>query len=143
MDEQAWVVGIDVSKGRLDVAAAGTVFQVANDAAGWKTLVDQLSKQPVRAIGLEPSVGYEAFDLRLGAELGTTLFEIFRPYIPVRVFGGPVYWRYQGAAVTGTDTHHYQVGAGFNARLSRRMALFAEGIPLGERAVSFGVAAVL
>ncbi len=59
MDEQAWVVGIDVSKGRLDVAAAGTVFQVANDAAGWKTLVDQLSKQPVRAIGLEPSGGYE------------------------------------------------------------------------------------
>jgi hypothetical protein len=87
----------------------------------------------------EPSANYEAFDLRLGAEVGTTLFGILRPYVPLRVFGGPIFWRYQGQSVTGTDTHHYQVGLGFALQVQRRIHLFAEGIPLGERAVSLGL----
>jgi hypothetical protein len=57
----------------------------------------------------------------------------------VRAFGGPVFWRYQGVAVTGTDTHHYQLGAGLALGLGERVGLFAEGIPLGEQALSAGV----
>ena len=87
--------------------------------------------------------GYEAFDLRLGAEVGTTLFKVIRPYIPARIFGGPVYWHYLGTAVTGTDTHHYQLGAGVVLRIANRLNLYAEGIPLGERAVSCGLALTL
>jgi len=89
------------------------------------------------------SVGYEAFDLRLGAEIGTTLVKVLRPYIPVRVFGGPVFWHYLGTAVTGTDIHHYQLGAGAMLQLAKRVSLYAEGIPIGERAVSFGLALTL
>ena len=86
-----------------------------------------------------PSADYQAFDLRLGAEVGTTLFDLLRPYVPLRVFGGPVFWRYRGEGVTGTDTHHYQVGLGLALRVQRRINLFAEAIPFGERAVSLGL----
>jgi len=91
----------------------------------------------------EGSVGYQAFDLRLGAEFGIELARIFRPYAVARLFGGPVFWHYQGQAVTGTDTHHYQLGAGLALRVSKALNLFAEGVPLGEQAVAAGVGLAL
>src|SRR4051794_30106632 len=53
--------GIDVSQDRLDVLLLpqGTGFSVANDEAGWSTLIGRLRGLPVAAIGLEPSGGYE------------------------------------------------------------------------------------
>jgi len=55
------VLGIDVSKLRLDVAvlSTGEVFAVNNDAAGWSKLTGRLKGLAVKAIGLEPSGGYE------------------------------------------------------------------------------------
>jgi hypothetical protein len=85
------------------------------------------------------SVAYDAFDLRLGAVVGTTLWNALSPYALARVFGGPVYWTYRGDSVTGTDTHHFQLGAGFAWLITRRLDLFAEGVPLGERAVAGGL----
>jgi hypothetical protein len=82
--------------------------------------------------------GYEAFDLRAGVLVGTTLWGAVSPYAAGRVFGGPAFWRDEGTAITGTDVSHYQVGAGVSARIGDRVSLFAEGIPLGERAVSGG-----
>lgn len=87
----------------------------------------------------ESRTGYEAFDLRAGAIVGTTFFNALSPYATARVFGGPVFWRYQGAAVTGTDVSHFQLGGGFALLVARHVDVFAEGIPLGERAVSAGV----
>jgi hypothetical protein len=86
------------------------------------------------------SAGYQAFDLRLGAVAGTTFFDALSPYLLARVFGGPVFWRYQGAAVTGTDVSHYQLGLGLALLLAQRLELFAEGVPLGERALAGGAA---
>jgi hypothetical protein len=83
--------------------------------------------------------GYEAFDLRLGALAGVTLWKRLSLYALGRVFGGPVFWKYQGASVTGGDTHHYQVGAGVTWLVVRRFGLFAEGVPLGERALAAGL----
>jgi len=53
-------IGIDVSKLWLDVSVlpSGETFQVGNDAAGWAALVERF-KGKVKAIGLEPSGGYE------------------------------------------------------------------------------------
>jgi hypothetical protein len=84
------------------------------------------------------NVGYVAFDLRFGTVVGTTVWHLLTPYIVGRVFGGPVYWRYLGAPIVGTDDHHWQVGGGLSARLGRRVDLFAEGVPLGERGVTAG-----
>jgi hypothetical protein len=86
------------------------------------------------------SVGYQAFDLRVGVLVGTTIARTFSPYAVGRAFGGPIYWKYQGASVTGTDANHYQIGAGLTLVVARRLNLFAEGIPLGERSVATGAA---
>jgi hypothetical protein len=91
--------------------------------------------------GADPSaakVSYDAFDLRLGGLVGTTLWQLLSPYAVARVFGGPIYWQYQGASVTGTDAHHYQVGAGLTLVVAGRLDLFAEGVPLGERSLAAG-----
>lgn len=55
------VVGIDVSKERLDVALypEAESFSVGNDRAGWQELGRRLRPLGVRAIGIEPSGGYE------------------------------------------------------------------------------------
>lgn len=55
------VIGIDVSKLRLDVAVleTGEVFQVGNDEAGWGELIARLQSHKAMAIGVEPSGGYE------------------------------------------------------------------------------------
>jgi hypothetical protein len=84
-------------------------------------------------------VAYTAIDVRLGGQLGVDIAGVLRPYAVARAFGGPVFWSYAGEAVTGTDTHHYQLGAGLGVRLSRQLNAFAEGIPLGEQALSAGV----
>jgi transposase len=61
MDEAGWDVGIDVSKLWLDVAVLQTdeAFRVGNDEAGWIELIARLRGRKARAIGLEPSGGYE------------------------------------------------------------------------------------
>jgi hypothetical protein len=88
--------------------------------------------------GSGPSVNYDAFDLRLGVIAGTTVFEMLSPYIVARAFGGPVFWHYGRRAQTGTDIAHYQLGVGLALRPIETLAVFAEGVPLGERGVSAG-----
>src|SRR5215204_6114341 len=58
--------GVDVSQDRLDVLLLpqGTGFSVANDEAGWSTLIGRLRGLLLTAIGLEPSGGYERGVLR-------------------------------------------------------------------------------
>ncbi len=85
-------------------------------------------------------VGYEAFDARAGVTFGTILFDILSPYAIARAFGGPVYWRYQGSAVTGTDIHHYQLGAGLAVHVARHVDAYVEGVPLGEQTLAGGMA---
>lgn len=57
----AVVVGIDVSKDRLDVHVApqGVAFAVANDAAGLDELARRLSGLAVRLVALEATGGFE------------------------------------------------------------------------------------
>jgi transposase len=55
------LVGIDVSKDRLDIVILekGESFAVGNDPAGHEALLERLAGHPVRAVGLEASGGYE------------------------------------------------------------------------------------
>jgi hypothetical protein len=89
--------------------------------------------------GAGAAIGYEAFDLRVGGVVGTTLWNVVSPYALARAFGGPVYWHYEGAAVTGTDTHHYQLGAGVAVAIAHRVDVYVEGVPLGEEALAAGL----
>ena len=85
------------------------------------------------------TASYSAFDLRLGAVFGVTLFEVLRPYLVARAFGGPVFFRYRGEDVTGTDAYHVQLGAGVALSIVELLTVFVEGVPLGEQALSAGV----
>lgn len=88
--------------------------------------------------GSPPSVAYDALDVRLGGVVGWSLGGVVHPYALARAFGGPAFWTYGGRAVTGTDTHHYQVGAGLLVSIARRVDVYAEGVPLGEQGVTAG-----
>jgi hypothetical protein len=130
----------DFSPGPL--ASLGADYRFIDDGRLFVLGTSSLSFSATRTQRADvPSAGYQALDLRLGGELGVQLARVFRPYALARVFGGPVYWRYQGSAVTGTDTHHYQLGAGLALALSENFNAFVEGVPLGERALSFGLGA--
>jgi transposase len=61
MAQIAPTVGVDVSKERLDVASypAEARFSVSNDSAGWRELCRRLHPIGARAVGIEPSGGYE------------------------------------------------------------------------------------
>ncbi|HEY4015463.1 MAG TPA: hypothetical protein VGM06_19090 [Polyangiaceae bacterium] len=119
------------------VSAVGASWRVvdADGAIPFVLLTGQISYATTTTQG----VGYNAFDARAGAIVGTTVWRVLAPYLVGRAFGGPVYWRYQGAAVTGTDVFHYQVGVGLSLTIARRIDLFAEGVPLGELGVSAGL----
>jgi hypothetical protein len=95
-----------------------------------------------RLEGRGDSTRYTAFDLRAGLAAGYTFLDALSPYAVVRLFGGPVFWHYQGDSVIGTDLYHVQLGAGLAWRIAGKVDLFVEGVPLGERAVSGGIAAV-
>lgn len=83
-------------------------------------------------------VPYWAGDLRVSGILGKTFFDVLSPYVAARAFGGPIFWRVAGEDVTGTDRYHVQLGFGLSASLPVGLDVFAELVPLGERAVSTG-----
>lgn len=66
------VVGIDISKARLDVydLAGGRRLAVSNDAAGIAALVEQLGLGPEDLLVMEASGGYERGPQRLLSERG-------------------------------------------------------------------------
>lgn len=77
-----------------------------------------------------------AGDVRIGAMLGKTFFGVVTPYAAARAFGGPVLWNLAGEDATGSDAHHYTVGAGLSVRPGRRFDLSIEGMPLGEQSAT-------
>ena len=76
-----------------------------------------------------------AGDARVGAAIGKT-FGAFTPYAAARGFGGPVRWTLGGEEATGSDAHHYTVGAGLTVRPGRRFDLAIEAMPLGEQSAT-------
>ncbi len=85
----------------------------------------------------EATQDFNAFDLRVGGAAGKHVTKEWSFFALARAFGGPIYWRAGGESVTGTDRYHYQVGLGTAYSLGPAH-LFAEGIPLGEQAVTVG-----
>ena len=81
--------------------------------------------------------------MHVGAVVGIPIARVVTPYVVARAFGGPIAWRIDTASKTGTDAYHVQLGGGVSALLFRRVDLFVEGIPLGERGVSAGLGVAL
>lgn len=83
--------------------------------------------------------GMYAVDLRISVIAGKTFFDVLSPYAVLRAFGGPVIWRYNGEDRLGGDKYHFQIGAGVLVSLPGHFDVFAEGVPLGERAAVVGL----
>ena len=79
-----------------------------------------------------------AGDVRAGAIAGRTLATIWNPYVLARAFGGPVWWTVDDMATTGTDTRHFQLGAGLSVATPVGLTVTADVAALGEQAVSLG-----
>jgi hypothetical protein len=130
------------------LAALGASWRVldAEGARPFVALTGQLAfaLASTRAAGVAeaPSTGYQAADLRIGAVAGWPLLQALTPYALARLFGGPVWWEYQGANLLGGDVHHFQIGAGLLLRLGP-IDVFAEGVPLGEQALVGGAGLLL
>ena len=122
------------------IAALGLDWRAWQSGPWFALLTSTLSASFARThLAGSPAETYTALDVRLGGQVGVEIARLLQPYALARVFGGPVFWRHQGAAVTGTDTHHFQLGAGLALRLGARGNVFVEGAPLGERALAAGV----
>lgn len=116
-------------------------------SASWLALLET-ERRPFALVGLSIAVtrggaiaddGEEhtltAGDGRVALMVGKT-FGAFTPYAAARAFAGPVRWTRAGGDATGTDAHHYTVGAGLSARPGRRLDLSLEVMPLGERSAT-------
>jgi hypothetical protein len=127
-------------------AFAGTAINVIPERSGapFLQVSGTLSFSRVATRGPAPNEApsFTALDFRLGGTAGKTIGGVFIPYVSLRAFGGPIFYRYAGAAVTGTDLYKYQIGGGFALRLAFLDA-FVEGIPLGERGISAGLGITL
>ncbi len=80
-----------------------------------------------------------AFDIRGSLTVGKTFWDTLSPYAVARAFGGPVVWHLDGSTVLAGDRYHVQLGLGLVTSLPRRFDVFVEGVPLGERALTFGL----
>jgi hypothetical protein len=78
-----------------------------------------------------------ALDLRGGLTAGKTFWGVLSPYVSLRVFGGPVFWSYDGEDIAGGDKYHYQPAVGAVVTLGP-VDLYAEWAFLGERALAGG-----
>jgi hypothetical protein len=147
-------LGLDLGVGAvlgstLEIAGADTDFDpgVLGTLTGSWLAVTEGEARPFVMLSLTASAltmtadgeRLTALDLRAGVMLGKTFGERFTPYAVARAFGGPVSWTLAGEEVTGSDQHHYTVGAGASLRLPKRLDVFVEGSPLGERSLNLGV----
>jgi hypothetical protein len=94
--------------------------------------------QRTRYSGIEPRASLYAVDARLGLLVGKTFWDVLSPYAGVRVFGGPMFWTFQGKDIIGGDPRHIQLAVGLSSSLPSGVDLFAEIAPFGERAATVG-----
>jgi hypothetical protein len=79
-----------------------------------------------------------AGDARIGAIAGRTFAEMWSPYVLARAFGGPVSWSIAGTDVVGSDTRHFQLGAGLSVVTSLGLTVVVDVSVLGEQGASLG-----
>ena len=90
------------------------------------------------AAGAADDPRFVAGDARIGAIAGRTLAKIWNPYLLARGFGGPVWWTIAGMDATGSDTRHFQLGAGLSIATAIGLTIVVDVSALGEQAASLG-----
>lgn len=87
------------------------------------------------------SAGLHALDVKGDVSVGWTIGGSFSPYLSVRGFGGPAFWRgIDDGRIIGSDLYHVSLAAGFNLSIVNRVSAYFDGAFLGMRGLSGGVA---
>lgn len=133
-----WLVGLAVAH-RWTLGERYFATAVATAGVSWTRTQEDVGAAQVIA----PEVGLRAVDVRVGALAGVTLAGRVSPYVLGRVFGGPVSWRLDGDDITGSDQHHYQLGAGVSVALPRALSVLVDASAVGERSLSIGLGMAL
>ena len=76
--------GIDTAKDKLDIAACGQRFQVANARSGWRHLAAAFAKAGIGRVGIEATGGYEQGVVRYLRTAGFTVL-VLQP-VQVRAY---------------------------------------------------------
>jgi hypothetical protein len=76
--------------------------------------------------------------IRAGVMAGRT-FGVASPYVMARGFGGPVYWTLDAMDIRGSDTSHFQLGAGVSVTTASGLSFLLDISALGERSASLGM----
>ncbi len=128
-----------------DGAAHDVTPGIAASVSGSLLALTETSLRPFLLFGLSVAASQartdgqadlSAVDVRASGLVGKTFFDAFTPYGVARGFTGPVRWdRLEGS---GADAHHFAIGLGATLRLPSGLDVVVEGIPLGERSVTFG-----
>jgi hypothetical protein len=89
------------------------------------------------------SADYYAFDFSFDVATGIALKlgrHSISPFLAGRVFGGPVFWHYQGRDILGGDAYHYSLGPGlaFSFEHSRVGLSFGASL-FGEKNAKAGI----
>lgn len=84
--------------------------------------------------------GLHALDVKADVSFGWTIGEAFSPYVAVRAFGGPIFWKPDDRYITGGDLYHVSLATGFNLSIVDRASVYFDGAFVGMRGLSGGVA---
>jgi hypothetical protein len=69
---------------------------------------------------------------------GRTFAKMWNPYVLARAFGGPVSWSIDAMNVLGSDTRHFQLGAGLSVVTVLGLTVTLDVSALGEQGASLG-----
>ena len=140
---EASAFGIEGAIGALVAGTLGDVDLdpgfVASATGSWLALPETAGRPFILVAGTASVLTaphLTAVDFRASAVVGKTIFDRLTLYAAGRVFGGPV--SFDPETATGSDTHHYAVGAGASLRLPKAFDVFVEGSPLGEQSLNVG-----
>jgi hypothetical protein len=123
------------------VGAIGAARQWTPGESGWFITGSaglSIAAASTHETGAAGEPRFVAADVRIGAIAGRTVAKIWSPYVLARAFGGPVWWKIDGASVSGSDTRHFQLGAGMSLATSFGLTMVADVSALGEQAASLG-----
>lgn len=131
-----WLLTASYSRRLLDGAGKLPFVFVSVIVGGSGVFTNQSLPLPATP---KDAVAMYAIDARAALVVGKTLWDVLSPYVALKAFGGPIFWKNkQDEGITGTDQYHYQLAAGAVVALPGSFDVFVEGAPLGERAFSFG-----
>lgn len=131
--QPGWLAGVavelEVVEGGGSVPFVQATF--SGSVSGTRSVLDGAASDEGRAL--------IAWDVRFAVTMGWNLWEVWRPYLSFRGFGGGAHWDLPDGEVMGTDRSHVQVAIGSTITIPGGVFIFGEYAPVFETAFNAGL----